>query len=144
MTEIPKELQYLIPKPEQIVIGSEIVELHPLTLGRWRAILEKIKDATETVFNKEVIDLLENQKEITGVIGPRIVGALKDKIGPILAVALDKDEAEIEKNITTEQITFAIIKLWNMNLKRPIVDMRGLVTSVSSMLPTQPVQPESK
>lgn len=138
MSEIPKDLQHLVPKSQQILIGKDVVDIEPLTFGKWQTILESVKGAAMQIFSPDFIAALTNpdtKEEANSLMTSKIIDLIKDNLPKILSVALDKEEEYISNNITTEQMAFAVKKLWDMNLKQPVMDMRGLVDSISSIAP---------
>lgn len=138
MSEIPKELQHLIPTSRKILVGKDVVDIEPLTFGKWQTILDSVKDAAMQIFNPDFISALANpdtKDEANNVMTSKIIDLIKDNLPKILSVALGKEEEYISNNITTEQMAYAVKMLWDMNLKQPVIDMRGLVDSISSIAP---------
>ncbi len=136
MSEIPKELEHLIPKPKQILIGMDVVDINPLTLDKWQIILGDVKEALAGMFSTEFLNALTNPEsgaDINNLMASKFVDLIRDNLSKILSVALEKEEDYVTKNITTEQMAYAVKVLYEMNLKQPVVDIRGLIDSVTAM-----------
>ena len=105
------DMQYLIPQPKKIVIGTKEVkeyELYPLSIKDQR----QIKDLIIEIIKMLITNEGDNNVALIG----RLADAITTKVPEILSVALQIDKSEAE-NATNDQIFYIVNIILEDNYK---------------------------
>jgi hypothetical protein len=125
----PEELEYLLPKSGNIMIGKEQHEIEELAAEDYKKIID-----TVALIYADIWKLRndESAKADEDVFVSKLFSVVADRIIPIISVATGMEETELHSRLTARQLVYAAKIVWDVNFNGLMDQWDDLTKTVDS------------